>query len=271
MLFLAGCGQTADPVSNEDQDKDSENVSDLTLEEVFQKSADASDELKSFSVEMNLAQDMSLGEETMKTNSDISMDVTAEPLAFYQNMKMNMAGESMDMESYFTEDGFYMYEASSAQWMKFPQEMSDQLLQMSDQQTNPGEELKNLEQFADDFKFEQDDKNYILTLDASGDEFNEFIKETAMESLPPQMAEGIGTSEDLLEGIKINSVKYDILIDKETFYPSSLDMTMDMEMDIEGETITMVQTIKGDYTDYNNIDSITVPQEVLDTAVDMTM
>ncbi|KAB2329039.1 hypothetical protein F7732_22220 [Bacillus mesophilum] len=269
MLFLAGCGQTADPVGSEDEEQNPEEVSELTLEEVFEKSAAASEELKSFSVDMNLVQDISLGEESMETNSDISMDVTAEPLAFYQKMTMSLAGESMETESYFTEDGIFIYDTASAQWMKFPQEMSDQLLQLSDQQTNPGAELNNLQEFADDFTFEQDDQNYILTLDASGDKFNDFIKETAMENLPPELAAGAG--EDAFEGLNINSVQYEILVDKETFYPNVLNMTMDMEMGVEGDTVNVIQTVNGEYTDFNNIESITVPQEVLDSAVDMEM
>ncbi len=109
----------------------------------------------------------------------------------------------------------------------------------------------------------------ILTLDASGDKFNEFIKETAMENLPPELAAGAG--EDAFEGLNINSVQYEILVDKETFYPNVLNMTMDMEMGVEGDTVNVIQTVNGEYTDFNNIESITVPQEVLDSAVDMAI
>lgn len=174
--------------------------------------------------------------------------------------------ESFETESYFSEDGMFFYEPSTSQWMKFPQEMTDTFLQMSGQQSNPGEELKKLQQFVEDFTFEQDSKNYILKLKASGEKFNDFIKETAVQQLPPEMS-----AEDALSGMKINAVEYEILVDKKTFYPVALNMNMDLEMTIEGQTISMKQKMNGQYSNYNSVEAITVPQEVIDSAVEMGM
>jgi uncharacterized glyoxalase superfamily protein PhnB len=278
--MLAACSETAQPVNktasgndngtNKEETK-TEEKSELTLEEVLSKSTIASEELKSFSVKLDMSQQMSSDSESESMNIDsvIDMDVTTEPTAFYQKMTMSMEGaeDSHDIESYFTEEGMFLYDGAGDQWMKFPKEMSDDLLQMSSQQTNPGEELKKLQQFVDDFTFEQDAKGYILKLKANGEKFNDFVKETAAETLPPELA----ANGEMLNNMKINGVEYEIVIDKETFYPSVLNMIMEMEMAAEGQTIAMKQNMNGQYSNYNKVETITVPQEVIDTAVEMEM
>ncbi|MFO1444257.1 hypothetical protein KDN24_13785 [Bacillus sp. Bva_UNVM-123] len=271
VFMLAACGQTAKPVNesaNNNGESNSKSESKLTLEEVLEKSTAASENLKSFSVKMEMTQNISSSEDEMNmdTHSSIDMDVVMDPMAFYQKMSMTMGEEKVDMESYFTEDGMYLYEPSGGEWIKFPQEMTDMFLQMAGQQQNPGEELKKLQKFVDDFTFEQDDKNFILKLKASGDKFNDFIKETAMESMPAEMAD-----EDLFSNMKINSVDYEILVDKETFNPVALKMDMDMEMTVEEVTISLKQAVDAKYLNLNKVDVITVPQEVLDSAVEMDM
>ncbi len=278
VLMLAACSETAKPVSETESGNESnkneaktEETSELTLEEVLTKSTEASEDLKSFSVKMDMSQNISSDseEESMSIDSVIDMDVTTDPIAFYQKMTMSMGGaeESYDIESYFTEDGMFLYDAEGEQWMKFPKEMSDDLLQMSSQQTNPGEELKKLQEFVDDFTFEQDAKSYILKLKANGEKFNDFVKETAQETLPAELA----ANGEMLENMKINGVEYEIVINKETFYPSILNMVMEMEITAEGQTIAMKQNMNGQYSNYNKADAITVPQEVIDTAVEMEM
>ncbi len=48
-------------------------------------------------------------------------------------------------------------------------------------------------------------------------------------------------------------------------------MIMDMEITAEGQKISMKQNMNGQYSNYNKVEAITVPQEVLDTAVEMEM
>jgi hypothetical protein len=282
LFMMAACNQTAAPVSEDnntgenntntsENSESAEKESDLTLEEVLNKTTEASENLNSFSVNMKMDQMISAGqeEENMNISSDIQMDVITEPMAFYQKtaMSQDQSGETYETESYFTEEGMFMYDPAGETWMKFPKEMSDQLIQMSGQQTNPAEELKKLQEFTDDFTFEQDDNNFILNLKASGEKFTELMKETMADTLPPEMA----ADEEVFNNMNIENVEYTILVDKETFHPSSLNMDMTMEMAVEGQTVTLNQKIEGNYSNYNEVKEITIPQEVLDTAVEMEM
>lgn len=276
--MLAACTQTAEPVADKDSTKGTNEEqsatenSELTLEEVLNKSVEASESLKSFSMSMEMAQEMAsdLEEDTIKIESSVNMDIVTEPMAYYQNMSMTMEGseEAVEMESYFsTKDGLFLYDAAGQTWMKFPSEMSDQLIQLSDQQTNPAEELKKLQEFVDDFKFEQDDANFILSLNASGEKFNSFIKEIALQGLPPELA----ANTELMENMVINELQYTFVLDKTTFYPTKLDIKMNMDMTTDGQTINIIQNMNGEYTKYNELTEINIPEDVLKTAVEMEM
>ncbi|MDG5473560.1 hypothetical protein P6709_17610 [Jeotgalibacillus sp. ET6] len=268
-LVLAACSDTADPVDGTDENESS----DLTLEEVYEKSVQAGEDISSMEAVIQMNQNLTIpGEEMeMKTNSTIDMDMVLEPLALYQKVETTGEGmmeseEAMTVESYLTEDGFYMYDAASEQWTKLPKEMSDEIIQLSNSQNQPNEQLKALEPFMEDFSFEQDDSSYILTLNASGEKFSEFLIEQASETMPDL---GMGMSaEELFKDTQFEDVMYEIEIDKETFLPSRLDMDMTMIMTMQGESLEIEQQSETVYENFNTIDEITVPQEVLDSAVE---
>jgi hypothetical protein len=271
VFLLAACSQTATPTGNNEEDSSSkEKKSELTLEQVFEKSLQASEELQSFSIDMELDQEIAAApEETMKIQSTITMDVVTEPMAFYQKMNMTMGStpESFATEAYFSKDGMFISDPTTNTWMKFPSDMSDQLLQLSNQQTNPAEELKNLKEYVNDFSFEQDNELYILTLQASGENLSEFIKEAALEGMPAELT----ADPAIFDSMKINEAKFVYHIDKETFYPVKTDVYMDMEISAEGETVHMIQDMKGTYKNFNKATTITIPKEVLETATEMEM
>lgn len=282
-LILVACNQTAEPVKtgnteNETEPETSEveeiNVeentkdSELTLAEVLEKSMLASEELQSFAMKMDLRQEMS-GAENMVVTSKIDMEVTSEPMALYQKMNMDVPGtsEQVQTEMYFTEEGIYMLQPMGTGWMKFPTEMSDQIMQSSPQQSNPAEELRKLQNYINDFTFEQDDKNYILSLSASGEEFTNFINETMQQSLSPDM---IGEAQ-LSEEMTIKEIDYTVLIDKVTFYPTHINVHMVIGITADGQTVKLTQDMNGEYTQYNQIKQITIPQEALDSAEELEL
>lgn len=269
IMMLAACNQTAEPVEKNGTNNDKKKSS-LTVEQLFERSTEASAKIKSFTVNMDLKQNMSGVPEVgdMAIDSTIEMKYVADPIQMYQKMKMNMGKEvgTMDTEVYLTKDGMFMYDPTQGGWMKFPKDMSDQLMNLTNQQGNPGDELKKLQSFIDDLTYKEDDNGYILKLSASGEKLNQFIKET-MKSVAPEMAQ----DEILNDAMKINSAKYEIVIDKETYLPKQLNIDMDLDFTAEGKTMHLSQSIKGVYKSYNDIESIDVPQEVLDTAVEMKM
>lgn len=264
--MLAACNSKAELV-NKQNGSDNKEKSGLTLMEVFEKTTEASKDLKSFKVKMDIKQNIQDEGENMKINSTLDMDVVQNPMAFHQIMSMNQpdSNETMKMESFFSRDGMYLHDPTTNSWMKFPDNMMEQLLKVSDQQTNPMAEIEKLRKFVDDIKFKQDDHSYILLLNASGDKFMKFLKEEMQKTLPA----GMDDSAKVFENMKISKMDYEIHIDKKTFFPSVLNLNMVSEMTTEGKTIKMAQELKGQYEKHNQIDNITIPQEVVEGAVEV--
>lgn len=266
---LSACSETAEPASGDEGAKGED--SDLTVEEVYAKSVEASEGVTGLHADILTDQVMAMEAEGMEINMkmDSAMDMTIEPLAFHQTAETAIESEEiensnpMSMEMYYTDEGMFMYEETMATWLKMPDESIEDLKGLADQQTaDPAQQLEELAEFQDDFTFEQSEEEYILTLDASGEKFQKLMDQQLEKTLGQMEIE----AQMVLEDMTIHSVNYVINIDKETFLTNSMDMTMDMDMNIEGETMNIKSDVQADYSQYNEIDAITVPAEVLEQA-----
>ncbi|MCM3638374.1 hypothetical protein M3152_11755 [Sporosarcina luteola] len=270
-LGLAACGSAAEPKKDAGTGEkvELENKSEMTAQEVYSKAMEVSAEQKSMHAVMDIDQKISMPSQEVEMDSKIKMDmdIIVEPMAMHQNMKMDM-GEmgKMDMELYMSESGFFMNDPESGQWIKMPKDMYDEMMAQMGGETDPTLDMKMFNEFKDDFKFEQTDDEYILTLAASGDKFSGLMKELMGSSLPADMTE---EESELLENIDVKSLEVILYIDKETFYTNAFDLDMDMTMKIEEEEMRIVQKMKSVITKINEIDEIVVPQEVIDEAVDL--
>ncbi|MFC0523942.1 DUF6612 family protein [Pontibacillus salicampi] len=230
-----------------------------TVQGVYDETLKASEELTSFQMEME--QDISMGE-----NNSVSQTATGkvntDPLAFHQ--KMNMMNQEMEM--YYTEEAMYLQQPGQDQWVKAPADMMEQLNQLTQSQQKPTKQLEQLEQYVDDFSMEEKENTYVLSISSSGDKMKDFIKETLEENMPE------GTmSEDMLKGLTINNLEYTFTIQKDTYYPKQLDLTMDLSMEQNGTTADMKQEVQATYSKYNEVGEITVPEDIKNNAKEMSM
>lgn len=256
IIALGACNQTAGSNSGE-----------RTLQEVFEKTSEANQGLDSFSMGMDLKQNMDMNGETNDIDSVMEIDVITDPFNMKQSMTLDM-GEGMgkqEMEMYLTDDSLYVYEPNQQQWMKTANEYSDKIIQMTDVQTDLSNQLDQFKEFLDDFTIEEDGDSYILTLDANGEKFNELLTGTIINSIPQNEI----FTNDVLDTLNFHQVEYELFINKETFYYTNLNVTMDYELDVEGQKVKLIQDIKQTYSNHNQIDEITVPQEAIDQAVEV--
>jgi len=270
-VLVAACGDTATVKENTTA------TSDLTLEEVFEKTLERQQELKSTKADMSISQDMemTMGDDsfTASTVSDMTMETVVKPMQLYAEgtttMVDNESGEEMKMplKMYMTEaDGFYLYEESMGGWFKMAGESYEEILSQAGMQNDPAEQLKQLQQFVSDFTFEQTDNEFTLTLNAEGDKFMSFLLEQMGTSLGEE-SEDITTA---LEGTNVEDAKYVLTIDKETFDLTNMVMDLVMTMEVEGVATKIDQSSTVDYYDFNSVESIVIPQEVIDTAQEMS-
>lgn len=240
--------------------------------DVFAKTIEASAKLESFSVAMNTKQTIEQAGTKTDIQSKIDMDVIMKPqMSFKQALAMNMAGQEMKMDMYLTKDGFYMQNAPTGQWMKLPREQMDQLMGgLTNAEMDPSKQLEKLKQFADDFAISESGGDYVVKLSATGDKFNDFLKNELKESMGgnPQLGDVLNQS---MSAVSFKQVEYTYTVDKKTYNPKSMKVSMDMEMDIQGQKMRLVQTIDGAYSNYNAIKEIVVPKEALEAQAIGTM
>ena len=264
-LVLTACNNSATPT------KDTTATNKLTLEQVYDKAMERQVDIKSMSANIDMSQVIQFGidEESMVMNIDSQMDIDmiANPLAMHLSGTMSMPdlygngteNSSMPIEMYMKQDqGFFMKEPTSESWLKIPSEQFDAILDQTASSTNAKEQLEQLKQYIDDFTFEQTDDTYLLTLNAKGDHFKELIQS--------EMNKSLGTNDNPLTDLTIDQANYTILIDKETFDTNKIDINFDLKMNMEGQASTIKTKSVVTYTEINHLDTIDIPQSIIDHA-----
>lgn len=285
--MMTACGNNADDanVNNDNQNESKQEIEDVTNNEaeneptekedtlspeaLFQKMNEANNSLESFSTETTIHQVMTIDGEEMSVNSVTSMDIIMDPLTMQQTIFTDVpdVGEQ-EVETYFTDEGFFMFDPEQDKWLKMPDELSGDLLKQLTEQANIDSQMQQFDAFIENFAVDEKDDHYLLTFKADDDSFNEQMMETLQGALPEEMGM---MGEELFEQMTFNDMQYEMIIDKENYYIHTLQMTMDFDMELEGDTMHSVQSMKMTYDNYNNVGEIVVPDEILENAEEMEM
>lgn len=253
LIVLVACNESANNASSD---------SELNIDEILDKSIQSMSELSSYSMDMNLIQDLVIpGEEApVKISGTIKTDITMEPISLYQTMSLSsdMDDLTYDTENYITDDGFYMSNPEDGSWMKFPSEFAEQ---MKETQTDADEQLQLLKSFSEEITISEEDNEYVLTIKGSGEKFMDLTRE-----LLQQMGDSLAEDADLLSMMDMKVLDFVVHIDKETFYQTKIELDLELEMTEEGETMTMKQNINGTMSNFNGIDAIVIPEDVKNNA-----
>jgi transcription-repair coupling factor (superfamily II helicase) len=106
-----------------------------------------------------------------------------------------------------------------------------------------------------------------LNFEGSGEQYDEMVS-----MVGGMMGDDMGAMmEELLAMMTVNQLSYEIHVDKVSFYQTKVFVTMDMEMEMEGEKMMMVQSVDSSLSNFDGIEEITVPQEVIDKAEEISM
>lgn len=220
-------------------------------------------ELNSFSAKMDIEQEMAVDGETLKMDIALLLDFVVDPLGMYQHMKMTMEelnGIEITTEAYMTKDGYYMYDSTSDQWIKYDiGEWEDYLYIDIDPQT----QFEIMNKFIEDLTVYERDDVYEIHFDVSNASFQELLE--FIVNFPD-----VGFDVDLEElGLQFQIEKMNIVstIDKETFFPIRDEIDTKITMNVDGEEMSIVQRIAGTYDKHNEIDEIVIPQDVIDSAI----
>lgn len=247
-------------------------------EEVYTKSLEAADKMESAEITTVLNQEITMGSEgKLKIKSDMDGSVIVDPVAMHQKgtMAMTMEGEGMegeapfemDTEIYLVDDEMYMFESLSQQWLKADSSLIP-IDTLTTNQPDVSEQLKMLEEYVEEFEFEEVDNEYVFKLKADGGGVKRLSEKMLEEYLPQDITSQLGDIQQVLKDMEIKKLSIEMIIDNKTYHVKKFNLDMEMSMTVEGQTLDVVQQVKSEYKGVNTIDSIEIPQEVKDNALD---
>lgn len=236
----------------------------LTLDELIQKTAEASGGLNSFSMEASVNQNISVtqGDQKQDQNVDMTMkiDTTKEPLGVYQEIQMSVPGSgNQEIKQYITDEG--AYSGVNGAWTKVQDDMKDQLIASLDQSISPEKQLEQFKSIAGETKVTEEGDEYVLTAEVSGDGVKELAK-----TLMSQSGSADEQTAAMMEQMNIKDIKITYAVNKETFFPTKSNIEMTMDMEAEGQSVSLEMKMNSTISKHNEFDEIKVPQEVLDSA-----
>ncbi|KSU64489.1 hypothetical protein AS034_01215 [[Bacillus] enclensis] len=238
-----------------------------TPEEILDASIKAMEETNSFQIDMNIDQDLIYGPprgELDKQTAKIVTDYVKEPEGLHLNTQMNVAGAKVDAEMYLAESEVYTTSSRWDHWYKGKEDGYQPSLDTVRKMVDLDKRLEWLKTHSEEMEVKEEEEQWVLTFTGEGDKFNRFT-EFILDLSKPALYHS-----KYLEDIKTNDLTYSIYINRESFLPAKSDINMDIEMmnELDGNEMATTQTIKETYTKIDEIEAITIPSEVKDTAKD---
>lgn len=218
---------------------------DLSNSELLKKATAAQEDIQSFHMESDIFSEVG----GLPVSQQVAADVIQKPYTMHQTIKMKNVedGSDVQMESYMLDDKMYI--AQDGQW--FVQNISE-MNDIMESSVSTDQNLKLLKKYKDNWTAERKDELYQIDVDLTGDDLKNFMKDALEQS--GQMAQ----MKEMMDQVDYKKMKYTMTYDAKTYYPKSLDMTMEFEI-TEGTTFKM--TNESTFSKFNAIESIELPEE----------
>jgi len=203
---------------------------------------------------------------SMDMSMDLDMDSVKEPMASHMTGKMNAMGMDIDYEGYTAMENneLSVYSKVMGNWTVQKTPVDEEALERL-KTGSTGQIFSKEDKFTLQDKTEDVDgtEAYIITGTIEGDEIKDLM--ASFSGAMPSM--GMDMNKADYSGVSVD-VKYAIA--KEDKRPVYIDMTfkgMESMMGESAEGLTIDNfTIRMDYVEFNTVDSIVIPQEVIDNA-----
>lgn len=234
-----------------------------TLDELLAKTSEASKALKSFTTEANIDQKIKVdaGEQSQdqEVKTSLKMDIIKDPMTIYQEVELDMPGQGkQNVKQYITSDNIYSQVGD--QWVTIPEDQTKELIEQMKASMNPEQELDQFKKVEDNIKITEEGDSYVMSADVSGDNVKDLAKSLMEQNGSDAQLQA------MLEQMTIKSMKMKYMINKETSLLESVDVDMVMELEQEGQKMTMDMKMDTKFSNHDKVEEIKVPQEALDSA-----
>lgn len=220
------------------------------IQQLLEESNEAMAALDSYAME---TQALTPEDEEGQEMSSI-VQLTRDPLSFEvsQTGPNPMTGEVEEMKEYFSDGLYYTEEPTVGGWIYMDGEEAGMT---GGADLRPAEvQTEYLIEHASSLTLEETDEFYVFTAEGTEDESGALALTLAGDS------EGES-------GLKVNEFSYQLQIDKETMLQQDVEMTIGLAMQEEG--MESVQQMMTTYSQFNEVEERTVPEEIADEAISM--
>lgn len=253
-VVLAACGSKGESNNNSNSNSNSESTASkpLTSQEIIDKYAEVTKNIKSTKFDLKINMDVKSGDESMKLSLAMDGAVSTDPIAMLMNYKETADDESREASLYVKDENtFYAKNGSSGKWQK--QSTTDSMKKQLESMKQIAATDKSVDFYknnASDFKVEEQGDKYVLTYTGNDSKFIDLIKQNS------------GTAENAkgFDDVEFTKISVKFSVKKSSFEPVDLYITADFhQKDKSSNTASMEMT--NTYSEINSV-KITAPQGI---------
>ncbi|MGM8213780.1 DUF6612 family protein [Virgibacillus sp. W0430] len=234
------------------------------VKEVIQKSADAMKTVKGMKIDgkSETVTDI-MGVKDQET-TEMRGEMTLDPFA--QHMKMDSKSEqsvTSEVEMYWTNEAVYIFDYESSQWLSISGDQAGGMMNLV-----PAINETQYEYFGNHyelFELKEEDDHYVVSLSSSGEQFKE-VMYSALKEIAGESA-----YQSLTNMISEISGSYELKINKQTYYVTSILMDTEQTNSFGGTQVHSKDYTYYEYSAFNEVDEIVVPAEVVEKAQELNM
>ncbi|SDH20093.1 hypothetical protein SAMN05192534_102152 [Alteribacillus persepolensis] len=271
-------GITQEPKEQEPREEEpplEETEETISASHALQQSIHAMQELENYTIDTNMNQDIQYNAHGYLENKYRSHTlVNVDPIRYHETSTIQTSEEKQDaashetviLERYFTDQGYYIFDSNEGRWVKFPDEFTEDIQSYDDSYEKPAHILELIDAYTSDFHLVEGNRHYQLTFTGEDEQLHE-IAVALMQMVNTDFSEMM---EDMMYMTEIEHLAFELLIDKETFHARKLQMDMNMNMNSEdGRSYASHHTVVARYSDFNATEEVSTPEQVLEAAEEM--
>lgn len=243
---------------------------DLTAEEVFMETINATEGINATAFEMEMTQRYSIpGLGDMSIDSFASGKAIENPMEAEFDMEVEAGGETFYLKIYSVDNLLYMNLPEIGWvWADISEEVA-----YADSYEDPFAYLNLLQDLsADSITLEEENGQYILTYTDDTGKLAAELQEEVEAQFKSDIFGDVATDPELQEmmgTLEFSNLLYQVKVDLETFLPVENTIAFKTTMDMMGKAIEVDQDIKIIYLEFDTFDSIEVPETVINEAIAM--
>ncbi|MBB6452631.1 hypothetical protein HNQ94_001077 [Salirhabdus euzebyi] len=226
---------------------------------ILQKSAEAMTDVKSFKAVSKSYDDSTINGQRNIEEMDFTMEIIyTDPTAMYAHGEsVSEGGETEAFEMYMGDGNLFVF--GDGNWYSMSSDSGyasiyEQFKFLEEEQ------IDTYVEFSQHFEVSDNGDHYLLTFVGDNNQYKETVLGASIAGLSELFQEHY-------DNMEVSKGVYEIAIDKETFYMTSYKM--EYESQTSGQLGDIKENYKGTYelSNFNGINELTVPDEVVESAM----